>query len=316
MPGRDELGAWWDGVDPERARMLAHGGGGKDPVGLVAEINRRAGCELSLVGVAEHGVCGGAVYVRWPDGRDGVVTRSPASMARMQQTVGVLAEARAAGLPVPRHDLIVELDDAVALVQERLPGAPAAGRVDAEVIDAMVAMNERFAGLLAEHPQVPIQPMCLQRGGYGRAKHHLLQNHDGRSRRLLQRIYQIGETEPHEMCGVDLVHPDYTFGNILYDDHGRLSGVVDWNWGIGRGDRHLALVRIYIDLFWGTLNPGNGHRSAFARLDEIVQQLIEPNLLRMYWAHITLEQLSSWIHQGQTEAISLFQRFGEYRLNS
>lgn len=74
-------------------------------------------------------------------------------------------------------------------------------------------------------------------------------------------------------------------------------------------------VRICIDLFWGTLNPGKGHRSAFARLDEIVEQRIEPNLLRMYWAHITLEQLSSWIHEGRTEAVALFQRFGEYPLN-
>jgi hypothetical protein len=235
-----------------------------DPADLVAEINHRAGCDLSLVGVAEHGVSGGAVYVQWPDGIDAVVTRSPASLARMEQTVDVLAEARAAGLPVPRHDLIVELDDAIALVQERLPGAPAAGRVDANVIDAMVAMNERFAGLLAHRPEVPIQPMCLQRGGFGQAKHQLLEKHDARSRRLLHRIYEIGEEEPHEMSGDDLVHPDYTFGNVLYDDRGRVSGLVDWNWGIGRGragrpvpggrsafSRSPALVRDVAGVRWG-----------------------------------------------------------------
>lgn len=109
MPKSNEREALSDGVDPDRARMLASGGGGKDPVQLVTEVNHQAGCDLSLVGVAEHGVSGGAVYVQWPDGRNGVITRSPASVARMEQTAEVLAEARAAGLPVPLHDLVVEL---------------------------------------------------------------------------------------------------------------------------------------------------------------------------------------------------------------
>ena len=315
MPKSNEREALSGGVDPDRARMLASGGGGKDPAQLVAEVNDRAGCDLSLVGVAEHGVSGGAVYVRWPDGRDGVITRSPASVARMEQTAEVLAEARAAGLPVPRHDLVVELGDVVALVQERLPGAPTS-RVDADVIDAMVAMNERFAGLLASRPEVPIPPLCLQRGGLGESKHQVLENHSSRSRRLLHTIYEIGGKEPHEMSGDDLVHPDYTFGNVLYNDRGQVSGVVDWNWGIGRGDRHLALVRIYIDLFWSTLYPGSVHQSAFTRLDEIVEGLIDPHVLRMYWAHITLGQLSYWIRDGKAQAIALFQRFGEHRLST
>lgn len=316
MPTSNEREARSDGVDPDRARMLASGGGDKNPAQLVDEVNHRAGCDLSLVGVAEHGVSGGAVYVRWPDGRDGVVTRSPASVARMEQTAEVLAEARAAGLPVPRHDLVVELDDGVvALVQERLPGAPAR-RVDDEVINAMVAMNERFAGLLASRSEVPILPMCLQRGGVGEPKHQVLENHTARSRRLLHAIYEIGEAEPHEMSGDDLVHPDYTFGNVLYDDRGQVSGVVDWNWGISRGDRHLALVRIYIDLFWSTLYPGSVQQSAFDRLDEVVEELIDPHVLRMYWAHITIGQLSYWIRDGSAQAIALFQRFGEHRLST
>lgn len=315
MPTHRDVEGLADGVDPDLARMLAGGGGVKDPARLVAEVNDRAGCDLSLVAVAEHGVSGGAVYVRWPDGRDGVVTRSPVSVARMEQTAEVLADARAAGLPVPRHDLIVELEDGVvALVQERLPGAPAT-RVDADVIDAMVAMNERFAGLLANRRDVPILPMCLQRGGLGEPKHRVLDNHSSRSRRLLHMIYEIGDSEPHEMSGDDLVHPDYTFGNVLYDDRGQVSGVVDWNWGIGRGDRHLALIRIYIDLFWGRLYPGGVHKSAFERLDEQVEDRIDPLVLRMYWAHITLNQLAYWIREDSAEAVDLFQSFGEHRLS-
>lgn len=303
-----------DGVDPAKARLLASGGGVPDPARLVAEVNHRAGCELTLRAVAEHGDSGGAVYVRWPDGSDGVITRSPASAERMRQTAAVLAEARAAGVPVPRHDLIVELDDGVvALVQERLPGAPA-HRIDAEMIDAMVATNERFAGLLANRPDVPVPAMDLGHSDPDRPEYERLENYNARSRRLLREIREIGDGEPYKMTGDDLLHPDYTLGNVLYDDQGQVSGVVDWNWGAYRGDRRFALVRIYVDLFWLTLSLEGPPRSAFGRLDEVVDKLIDPPLLRMYWAHLTLNQLRFWIRDNNTDAVDLFVRFGEYRL--
>ncbi len=40
-----------------------------------------------------------------------------------------------------------------------------ARRNDAKVIDAMVAMNERFADLLADCPDVPIPPLHLSQSG-------------------------------------------------------------------------------------------------------------------------------------------------------
>ncbi len=296
-----------DGVDPALARLLTSGDHVRDPGELLAQVNRRAGCDLTLVGVAEHGVSGGAVYVQSPDGRPGVVTLSPTSPERMRQTADVLADARAAGVPVPRHDVIVELDDGVvALVQERLDGAPA-GRVDPDIIDAMVATNELFAGLLAGRPDVPI-PMLPD------TDYDLLENHSARTRRLLRIIREVGESGPREMTGDDLVHPDYTLGNVLYDESGRVTGVVDWNWGALRGDRHFALVKIYIDLFWMTLSPSRPLWSAMNRLDEIVDELISPSLLRLYWSHITLNQLQFWIRDNNAQAIELFLRFGEHRL--
>lgn len=310
----DDRAARSDGVDPELAHMLAAGGGELDPPALIAEINRRAGCALTLTGVADMGESGGALYVRWPDGRDAVVTRSPGPLPRMEQTAAVLADARAAGLPVPRHELVVELANGViALVQERLPGAPAA-RVDADVIDAMVATNERFAGFLSGRPDVPVPPMGLRPDGPQQAKHRLLEEHGPRTRRLLQRIHEIGAADTHEMSGVDLLHPDYTFGNVLYDESGRVTGVVDWNWGAGRGDRHFALVRIYIDLFWSTLAPHEGHRAAMTRLNRIVDERVDPQLRLMYWANLTLGQLSFWIRENQPRAVELFSRFGEFGL--
>lgn len=86
------------------------------------------------------------------------MTQATVPAARMRQTADVLEMARHRGLPVPRHELTVELDNGVvAVVQERLPGTQAS-HVDAEGVDALVAVNDRFAGLLADRPDVPIPP--------------------------------------------------------------------------------------------------------------------------------------------------------------
>lgn len=301
-----------DGIDPDAARLLT-GGGGPDAASQVAAVNERSGAGLTLVGVAEQGDSGGAVYVRWPDGRDGVLTRSPGSPERMRQTAELLAEAKAAGLPVPRHDLIVELDGGiVALVQERLPGRPAS-RLDAEAIDAMVAVNERFAGLLADRADVPTPALRLGPDHPDPSTTAALIDHSARSRHLLERIRGIAETAPPTIAGDDLLHPDLTVGNVLYES-GQVSGVVDWNWGAHRGDRHFALIGIYIDLFWSTVYPGKVDPSAWNRLDTVVETMIAPDLLRAYWAQVTLGQLTHWIGVSP-EAVDLFLRFGEYRLN-
>jgi aminoglycoside phosphotransferase (APT) family kinase protein len=290
--------------------------GGDELRALIADVNERAGSRLEFVRVAAHGDTGGAAFVHWPDGRDGVVTRSAESVAHLRQTAEVLSALRSRGLPVPRHDLVVELGDGtVALVQERMPGEPP-DWVDAGVIDAMVAMNERFAGVLKDRPDVPTPPLHLRLSGAVFPRHEVLEEHSERSRRLLRRILEVGRGEPHEMSGDDLVHPDYTLGNVLYSD-GRVSGVVDWNWGVGRGDRHLSLVRIYVDLSWSTLYEGGGQyrvqRSALRRMDEVLDS-IDPDLLRTYWAHVTLNQLHWAILYHPPEVIDLFLRFGEGRL--
>jgi hypothetical protein len=65
------------------------------------------------------GRLGGAIYAQCPDGRPAVVTRFLSSLAEATGTVEVLAYVRDRGLPVARHDLVVDLDDGVAFVQER-----------------------------------------------------------------------------------------------------------------------------------------------------------------------------------------------------
>ena len=274
------------------------------PTAVVAEINERTGSGLELVGLAaQTGGTSSAAFIRWPDGRDGVLTRTSTPLDRMRQTAEVLSMVRSLGLPVPRHDLVIELaDGGVVVVQERLPGRHA-GRVDAGAIDAVVAMNERFACLLVDRPDVPPPPAFPAPGPGDHPWERTLGRYSERTRRLLRRIREIGGGEPRELVGADLVHTDYSLGNVLWDEEGNITGVVDWNRGVARGDRRFALLGMRVDL----ATEGDryeGQQDAIERLDEVIAATIEPTLLRVYWAHWTAHNVHWSIHHNfQSERI-------------
>lgn len=284
---------------------------------LVAEVNECTGSALRLVGMAGHGEQGVAAYVDWPDGRRGVLTRTATAITELRRTVEVLELARAHGLPVPRHHLIVPLrDNTAAVVQERLPGAPVR-HADAGVIDALVAMNDRFAGLLADRRDVEVPPLYLRRSGPAYWRHESLARYDDRTRQLLDQIRGIGAAGPHEMLGDDLVHRDYTLGNILFNHAGRVTGVVDWNEGVARGDRRFALAGLLFDLSFSILLDDDQHgieQSAIDRLTEILRESTEPSLLRAYWAHFTLKGLDLTISHFPPDTVDVLIHVGQSRL--
>lgn len=282
---------------------------------VIAEVNDRLGVGLTLVGLAVHGDSGGAAYIQWPDGRQGVLTLPPTTMSRMQVAADVLTLVRSRGLPVPCHELAVELADGrVAVVQERLPGRPAE-RITVDVINAMWATNEQFRDVLADRPDVPIPSLHLRHSAPDCPRHDLLESYDDQTRRLLERIHEVGAEPPTEMTGTDLVHLDYARGNVLFDTEGVITGVVDWNLGVARGDRRLGLVCLRSDLEWTVLDPQRNpvDRSAIDRLDQIIEEQIDPSLQRKYWAYWTLQKLHWAILQNATGTIDLFLRLGENR---
>jgi hypothetical protein len=72
---------------------------------LVAELNASTGPNLHLTGQSALGEVRGAVYVRWPDGRDGVVTPSSSPVGWLTFIGDVLALARSRGARTsPVHD--------------------------------------------------------------------------------------------------------------------------------------------------------------------------------------------------------------------
>jgi aminoglycoside phosphotransferase (APT) family kinase protein len=250
------------------------------PTAVIAELNERTGSGLELVALADQvGGTSSAAFVQWPDGQPAALTRTTTPLRVMQQTARVLGHARDLGLPVPRHDLVVELSDGyVAVVQERRPGR-AVDRVDAGVVDEFVAMNERFADVLADYRDVArpaaFPELGLKDYGWG----DTVGRQGDRGRRLLGRLLEIDGGEPFRMTGDDLVHTDYSLENVLFDEQGHISGVVDWNQGAVRGDRRVALIKRL-----GADEHPNVLPEAHERIDQVLAG-IDPTALKIYQAH-------------------------------
>ncbi len=251
------------------------------PTAVVEEINARTGSGLVITGLADQiGGVSSAAFVAWPDGRQSALTRPRTPLPLMRLTATVLNEAAALGLPVPTYQLVLELTDGyLAVVQERLPGHHV-DTLDRTTVAAFVAMNERFAGLLRRHPQVPPPPAFPADGPeYGEFE-PTIGEFSRRGRRVLTRLLAVDGGRPFRMRGDDLVHTDYSPGNVLFDDAGQVSGVVDWNFGAARGDRRYALI----GLPWGSVGRRTIRPAELAHLDAALADL-DPATRRSYEAH-------------------------------
>ncbi|GAA2385035.1 aminoglycoside phosphotransferase family protein [Dactylosporangium salmoneum] len=224
------------------------------------------------LGLAYEGPCTGgeigAGYVRWPDGRRGVLSEgNPASTP-------LLGLARAAGIPAPSYDLI----DGRVVVQSLLPGRPPE-RVDQRLVDEMTAVSRRFAGLLRA-TEVPPLHLYLHQPGPGFCHHDSLAQYSARSAALLSSIRRVAlDTLP----GDDLVHVDFHPGNVLVAPDGALTGIVDWD-GAGRGTRAFDLVTLlfYVCRRAPALAPPLAAEAA---------RLAPPEVLEACWAHMSLRQV-------------------------
>jgi aminoglycoside phosphotransferase (APT) family kinase protein len=268
---------------------------------LVSHLSAQTGSQFTFLGMAELGETNAAAYVHRPDGRQGVLTRTRYPIQHLEHTAEILELVRAAGVPAPRYELIVQVQDWSVVVQERLPGAPLAGsHIDLPMMEAILALNESFSGLLIHRPDVPtidIRP-ATEVSGASIPGYAGLEGYDGRTRKLLARIREIHETGDGPITGHDLVHGDFSPPNILFDEVGNLTGIVDWHdHTLYRGDRRYSLVPLRFELAWAivrgwtTVDP-----AALRRLDEALDT-IDPATLRLYWTHPSLNLLGAMIRE-------------------
>jgi hypothetical protein len=285
---------------------------------LVQDLNARFGLDLELTGIAGHGEVSEAVFVRRPDGRGGVLTRSTAPADFLRHLGDVLGLARDRGAPVPRHDLVTDVTGGSVVLQERLPGTPAA-HVTARTVDSIVAANDRLAGVLADRPDVHVPELHLRDSGDGWCLHETLDRYDARSRRLLRWIREVGVASPTHLSGDDLVHLDLVPGNVLFDPTGQVTGIVDWA-GLGRGDRRFALLKLRFHLgFLRATRPAGApsvDAEAILRLDEILDRQVNPGLLRAYWAHASLSLVDWALRHGPRKHAEVYLDIALSRVDS
>ena len=240
---------------------------------VIERIAEITGVRLVLEGPCPGGEVG-AAYVRWPDGRRSVLREG------RTRTGPLVDRARAAGVPTARHELAAHVDGVRVLVQQRLPGAPPV-TVDATVVAQMIAVTDRLAGLLADDPAPRPAELFLTGDGPGFCLHGPLAGYSARTARLLAWVREVGATGS-AMIGDDLTHLDFHPGNVLVDEAGRLTGVVDWD-GATRGDRHFDLVTLRFMLTADT--PG-----LTGPLDDRLA-VVSERRRRAYWAHLSLRQV-------------------------
>lgn len=253
---------------------------------LTARLADEAGVRLELEGRSTGGEVG-AAYVRWPDGHRSVLTYvPPTALTRAHETAQNVELIRDAGIPAPRYELVVDLGDEVAIVQELLPGRPPR-HIDVDLVEQMLAINHRLYGLLTGVSGIAAVPLYLTESGPGFCINETLHAYSPRSRRLLDWIHGVGRSVPATMAGDDLVHGDYHFGNVLVDDDDKISGVVDWI-GTARGDARFGIIVIR---FAGP--PGHLPAEVEARVDQALDDELAADELRPYWAALSL-RLVDW----------------------
>jgi aminoglycoside phosphotransferase (APT) family kinase protein len=286
---------------------------------MINTINELTGARLELEGRAAAGALGGAVLVSWPDSRPAVVTVFHGDVAAAQRVAAAVNALAAVGLPVPRHDLVVDLGDSVAFVQQRLPSGPTQRFSEAQV-NAIWAINDRFAGAAAAVTDVlPVSEWFLPEGD--RTYDGVLGLARGRGQRtaaVVADLVAVAEANVDQLGGRDVVHVDLNAANVLFDHRNRATGVVDWNLGIFTGPRDLALVQTRFDREWFVQSPGaDAAETAAARyLDQTLAERIDQPRLRAWWAFWLLHWLPKAFRLEQPSIVEWHLALAEERVLS
>jgi aminoglycoside phosphotransferase (APT) family kinase protein len=253
-----------------------------DAARTAVEVERATGVRVVVERPCSGGQVG-AAFVRWDDGRRGVLKWRPGTTVAELRAgpLAVVDVLRSVGYPAPATELAAQVGDAVVTIQEVLPGSTV-DRLDEAMLDQALALNELQAGVLAERPDIPIVSLHLVDDGPGFCLHGPLRAHSRRTAKLESWIAAVGAAHPTELAGDDAMHLDFHPGNLLAVD-GKLTGVIDWD-GAARGDRRLDLVTLR---FGAHIDP-----TAAARLDELLDNFPE-DVLRPLWAHLSL-RMTDW----------------------
>jgi hypothetical protein len=223
---------------------------------------------------------GEAVVVKW--------SPSPAIAERWAVAADRVERLRAAGYPAPRYWPPLAFPGGALVVQAAVPGTAHDEHVDLSLLDAVLALNRRQAGLGDPGGWHELMVRSLTEGCDGWCLHEPLGRHSREGARLLDRVREVGRAVPPLPEG-DVVHLDFHHRNLLRSGP-EVRAVIDWE-GAVDGDRHLDLVTFAFGLV--SAAPGPTLAATEAALWDHLTATIPPDHLRVYAAHMAL-RLADW----------------------
>ncbi len=236
---------------------------------------------------------GGAWFATDADGTPVVLKWFPdeAVADRYEVLLPALNALRDRGVPVPDYIRVVAIDGWTLSAQLVMPGRPwkrsdghgarpAPQHLVARVMECVAAA----IGIDGPAPAPTFRPWgefmihTLTVGEDGYAMHAPLRLWSARSSALLDRIKAVGdETDAGRLPTTGLVHLDLHTGNVLADDDGVLTAIVDWE-SACVGDSRFDLAHFAFDL-----------EGAGQHIWDQVDELVESSVLRPYVAHLALK---------------------------
>lgn len=204
--------------------------------------------------------------------------------------------------PVPRQHCVVH-DGCLLVVQELMDGDPV-DRLTHRFVDDVIEAHERRLGLARSgdvdrwgDDMIEI----LIHGGNGYCLHEPLRRHDTRTRRIVERIEELGAGLRSSDLGGhhDIVHGDLHPGNMLQHD-GRLAAIVDLDF-TRIGDAAFDLSMLALTSLGVAVEPGV--RSRLFALG--LHGLPEPRR-SAYVANLVLRFLDWPIRKGRPDEIEFW----------
>lgn len=271
------------------------------PLEAVASLSAALGESHTLIGPLTGGETG-ATEIRDPRGERRVLKWEADPIARVQRTEGVVFAERLrteADWPVPQQQ-VVEHDDLTFVLQEFMAGDPVV-ELSAPLVDHLLTLHERRLGLArAGDPNRWADQLVetLVDGGRGFCLHEPLRTYDHRTRRIVERIEELGRSlDRADLGGDDVVHFDLHAGNLLHTN-GRLSAIVDLDFALV-GDAGFDLATLAVS------SLESPERAVSDHLFETVDTL-DPRRRQAYLAHLVLRILDWPIRKGRTADVEFW----------
>jgi aminoglycoside phosphotransferase (APT) family kinase protein len=160
----------------------------------------------------------------------------------------------------------------------------------------MVELNSGLRGLLTDRADLPMASLYLRTDGPGFCLHGPMATYDRRTARLLVEIEAAGAELPEQLAGDDLVHFDFHPENVLVDQAGTVTGVVDWD-GAARAHGALDLMTLRFDLARRAPDLGRW-------VGAILRESASPAVWLGCWAHMSLRIVDWAIREWTADEVS------------